>query len=289
MNSKRKNKTPSELGLKKFVKPPVPPLFAGIAAAVFIITAILAGCGGKNDPGAQAILVGTSNDYPPICYLDADGNLTGFEKAVLDAVDEKLPQYSFKYEVLEFKNILASLEAGRLDIAAHNYTITEERLEKYLFSEEGYLSSYVYIVVPGDVNDVTNFDDLRGKRVSVPPASDWAYAVESYNARHQDTPILIDYFEGTPDVLITNLLTGVVDATLLHESDVKLANTFWGTSFKIVGEPIGDMEEARYVFRKESGELRQAVDQALRELKASGELAAITKKAVDDFFANAAR
>jgi L-cystine transport system substrate-binding protein len=254
-----------------------------------ILGASLPGCKGAEKSGAQVILVGTSNDYPPLCYLDADGNLVGFEKDLLDAIDAKLPQYTFKYEVLEFKNILASLEAGRLDIAAHNYGVNEERQQKYLFSEEGYLADYSYIVVPGNVDNIASFDDLRGKTISVPPASGWAYSVESYNAEHQDNPIIINYYESTPDVLITNLLTGVVDATLLTEADLRLANTFWGTSFKAVGEPIGELEEARYVFQKNALELQKAVDGALRELKASGELEAITKKAVDDFFANAER
>jgi L-cystine transport system substrate-binding protein len=277
-----------------------PLVFKPLAAAVFNILArntlarvllalsLLSACSAAKS-GTNTILVGTSNDYPPLCYLDADGNLAGFEKDLLDAIDKKLPQYKFKYEVLEFKNILASLESGRLDIAAHNYGINEERQKKYLFSEEGYFSGYSYIVVTGNTEGINGFDDLRGKTISVPPASSWAYAVENYNAAHQDNPIIISYYESTPDVLIANLLTGVVDATLLSESDVKLANTFWGTDFKTVGQPIDELETARYVYRKEAVELRDAVDTVLRELKASGELERLTKKAVDDFFAAAGR
>jgi L-cystine transport system substrate-binding protein len=237
----------------------------------------------------KTVLVGTSNDYPPLCYLDADGNLTGFEKTLLDAIDAKLPQYKFKYEVLEFKNILASLEAGRLDIAAHNYGVNEERLQKYLFSNEGYYASDSYIVVADFTNNVASFDDLRGRTISVPPASGWAYTVEEYNAAHKDNPILINYYEATPDVLITNMLTGVVDATLLDETTLQLANALWKAGFKKVGARVGDTEEARYVFQKNAAELRDAVDGALRELKASGEVERIRQKAVDDFFANAAR
>lgn len=259
------------------------------AVVIAITVSLLSGCKKSEQSGVQTILVGTGNDYPPLCYLDADGNLVGFEKELLNAIDARLPQYRFKYEVLEFKNILASLEAGRLDIAAHNYTITEERQQKYLFSEEGYRTDKSYIVVPGNVYTISSLDHLRGKTISVPPASDWAYTIESYNAKHADDPIIINYYESTPDLLITNLLTGVVDATLLTESDVKLANTFWGTSFKTVGEPIGDLEESRYIYRKDAVELQKAVDTALRELKESGELELITKKAVDDFFANTAR
>jgi L-cystine transport system substrate-binding protein len=272
---------------KQFTIRNAPGIFAKGIFALGLIAALLS-CKEADKSGIKTIQVGTSNDYPPLCYLDADGNLRGFEKDLLDAIDKKLPQYKFKYEVLEFKNILASLEAGRLDLAAHNYGINQERQQKYLFSNEGYLTSYNYIIVPGTTNDVSSLDDLRGRTVSVPPASGWAYTIEEYNAAHQDNPIIINYYESTPDVLVTNMVTGVIDATLLTESDLKLANTLWGTNFKAVGDPIGEKEEARYVYQKNATELRDAVDLALGELKASGELDRITKKAVDDFFANAA-
>jgi L-cystine transport system substrate-binding protein len=269
----------------------IPAFLALLILAALIPALTLTGCSksDKGSGGVKTIIVGTSNDYPPLCYLDSDGNLAGFERDALDAIDQLLPRYKFKYEVLEFKNILASLEAGRLDIAAHNYGTNEEREQKYLFSNEGYLTDYSFIVVPGATNDITTFEDLQGKTISVPPASGWAYTVEDFNRQHADNPILINYFEQTPDVLIANLLTGVVDATLLTVSDVKLANTFWGTDFKTVGDAIGDADEARYVFQKNAAELRDAVDGALKQLKESGRLAEITKQAVDDFYAAAAR
>jgi L-cystine transport system substrate-binding protein len=280
-------KKPNQPRIVRFV----PAFLALLILAALIPLLTLTGCNksGGGSGGVKTIIVGTSNDYPPLCYLDADGNLAGFERDTLEAIDQLLPQYKFKYEVLEFKNILASLDAGRLDIAAHNYGINEERQQKYLFSNEGYLTDYSFIVVPGATNDITTFEDLQGKTISVPPATGWAYTVEDFNRLHPDNPILINYFEQTPDVLIANLLTGVVDATMLSESDVKLANTFWGTDFKTVGDPIGEAEDARYVFQKNAGELRDAVDGALRQIKESGQLEVIKKQAVDDFYANAAR
>jgi L-cystine transport system substrate-binding protein len=254
-----------------------------------IAVLLVFGCAKKGTESVQQLRVGTSNDYPPYCYLDPNGDLAGFEKDVLDAIDKKLPEYRFVYEVLEFKNILTSLETGRIDIAAHQFGANEERQQKFLFSNEGYIGSHSYIVVPDSTNDIHSLDDLRGRHISVPPASGWAYTVESYNAGHPDNPILIDYYEATPDVLITNMTMGVIDATLLTESDVKLINTFWPVNLKITGEPIGDFEESRFVFQKSADRLRDAVDRAIRGLKDSGELEAIQKKAVDDFFKNAGR
>jgi L-cystine transport system substrate-binding protein len=262
-----------------------------LIAAALISAALFMGCKGKEAGGAATLIVGMGSDYPPLCYLDADGSLAGYEKDVLDAIDGLLPQYTFKYEVLEFKNLLTSLEAGRLDIAAHNYGPNEERKQKYLFTNEGYLHNTSYIVVPGTTTGIESFDDLRGKIISVPPASGWAYTVESYNAAHQDNPIIINYYEATPDVLVANLLSGVIDATLLTDADVKLANALYGTNFKYVGEPIDDETEteegARFVFQKNATELRDAVDSAIRQLIETGALDKLRAEADRKFFSAA--
>ncbi|MDR1575745.1 MAG: transporter substrate-binding domain-containing protein [Treponema sp.] len=250
---------------------------------------LTAGCAKKETGQVRTLRVGTGNDYPPYCYLDPNGDLAGFEKDVMDAIDKKLDEYRFTYEILDFKSILTSLEAGRIDIAAHQYVSNEEREEKFLFSGESYIGNHAYIVVAEKTNDIHGFDDLRGKTLSIAPASGWAYIVESYNAKHQDNPILVNYYESTPDILVTNLSTGAIDATMMTDSDLKLINTFWPVNFKTVGESIGELEESRFVFQKNATDLRDAVDRVLKELKDSGELEAIRKKTVDTFFKNVGR
>jgi L-cystine transport system substrate-binding protein len=257
-----------------------------------ILSVSLAGCGGSDSGDVTTVKIGTSNDYPPFCYLDENGELKGYEIAVLKAVDEKLPDYKFKFEVLDFKNILTSLESGRVDLAAHQFGDTPERREKFLFGKVGYFSSSSYIVVAPDRNDISSLDDLVGLKVSVPPASNWAAALEKYNEEHPDTLIDIQYYEATPDIFVTNMDSGVIDAAILTESDVKLTNTFWGKSYKTVGEPIEIGESdlgSLFVFRQDETALADAVDKALQELKDSGELDKLSQQSVDDFFANAGK
>jgi L-cystine transport system substrate-binding protein len=254
--------------------------------AAGLLTAALLGACAKDD--GTVVVVGTGNDYPPFCYLDPSGDLTGFERNLLDAIDRKLPDYRFRYEILEFKNILASLDAGRVDLAAHQYAANDERRQKYLFAGEGYGEDSRYLVVAPGTEGIASLEDLSGKIISVSPGSESAAEIEAWNRERPGREIEILYYESTPDILVTNLVTGVIDATIRTEGDVKLINTFWPNAhLKIVGESIGGPEQSYYIYRKGAEELRNAVDGALRELKASGELDALYKKSVDDFFKNA--
>lgn len=126
-------------------------VLTGIASAL-----LLGACGNADaseddheaatNPDAETIVVGTGNAYQPFVYLDENGESDGYDVAVLKAVDEKLDQYNFEYESSDFKNILTSLQAGKVDLAAHQYQYNDERAEKYLFGEVGYNNITCYIL-----------------------------------------------------------------------------------------------------------------------------------------------
>jgi L-cystine transport system substrate-binding protein len=245
-----------------------------------LLSSVLAACGAGGEPGVTTIIVGTSNDYPPYCYLDANGDLVGFEKDVLDAVDAKLPQYKFKYEIFDFKSLLTALEAGRCDIAAHQFGRSAEREAKFLFGDVGYFTASDYIVTAPGHTDIHTLDDLAGKKVSAPPASNWAILLEDYNKTHAQNPILIDYFEATPQILEKNLTSGVVDATILTDADVKILNTFMGTNFVTVGDPLST-SEVQHVFRKDEAEFVEAFNAVMEELKAEGIFEKLKQQSID--------
>jgi L-cystine transport system substrate-binding protein len=72
-------------------------------ASIILLTA----CGTNNetktsDANVKTIIVGTGNHYEPYCYLEKDGNLSGYEYEVLKAVNELLPQYKFEFQTYDF-------------------------------------------------------------------------------------------------------------------------------------------------------------------------------------------
>lgn len=231
----------------------------------------------NNDPDAKEIVIGTGNAYQPFVYLDENGKLTGYEKAVLDEVDQLLPQYKFKYESFEFKNILPALDAGKVDLAAHQYEINDERQKKYLFGKVGYTDYTSYVVVnkaPG--HDFQSLDDLAGHKVHTSTGSNFAYLLEQYNAKH-DRKIDIVYGDGGNEILVKNLQNGTVDAALLTKYDVNKLNKQFNAHLVTSGKPV-NVSKTYYLYQKNNTKLQKDIDQALQKLIDNGKLAELSKK-----------
>ncbi|MGP7817224.1 transporter substrate-binding domain-containing protein [Niallia sp. 01092] len=257
----------------------------GLSALLGIV---LAGCGSNetsksesaganNNSDAKEIIIGTGNSYQPFAYLDEKGNPTGYEKAVLDAVDEKLPQYKFKYETFEFKNVLPALDANKVDLAAHQYEVNDERKAKYLYGKVGYTDYTGYIVV--DENSGNNFqklEDLAGKKVQVSTGSNYAYLLEQYNKKH-DKKINILYGDGSSEIRVKNLQNGTVDAILSTKYDVNKLNKQFNANLVTSGEPAY-VSKTYFLSKKSDTKLQEDIDGALQKLIDEGKLAEISKE-----------
>ncbi|MCY7438043.1 transporter substrate-binding domain-containing protein [Bacillus altitudinis] len=231
----------------------------------------------NNDPDAKEVVIGTGNAYQPFVYLDENGKLTGYEKAVLDEVDQLLPQYKFKYESFEFKNILPALDAGKVDLAAHQYEINDERQKKYLFGKVGYTDYTSYVVVnKASGHDFQSLDDLAGHKVHTSTGSNFAYLLEQYNAKH-DRKIDIVYGDGGNEILVKNLQNGTVDAALLTKYDVNKLNKQFNANLVTSGKPV-NVSKTYYLYQKNNTKLQKDIDQALQKLIDNGKLAELSKK-----------
>lgn len=268
------------------------PTFIRWGLLTFAATAVLAACGSaeamdeevaSSNSDAETVVVGTGNGYQPFIYLDENGELTGYDVAVLEAIDEKLDDYSFEYESSDFKNILTSLSAGKIDLAAHQYEYNDERAEKYLYGEVGYTDYTLYIVnIAGDEQYAT-LDDLQGKKVFASPGSNVAYLLEQYNSEHEnaDEQISIIYNEGANEIFISGLQNGTADAGILTKYDTNKYNEQFDANLEIAPEPIS-VSKTYFLYDNADEELKEAVDGALQELIDAGTLAELSVEYLGD-------
>lgn len=249
-------------------------LITGIASAF-----LLAACGSAEatdeeataNPDAETIIVGTGNAYQPFVYLDENEDLQGYDIEVLRAVDEKLDQYDFEYESMDFKNILTSLSADKVQLAAHNYAYNDERGAKYLYGEEAYNNYAHHISADESTGQVyQSLDDLKGKKVFASPASEVANILETYNAENDDA-IEIVYSEVNGELLVSGLQNGTADAAILTKFDVDKYNEQFDINLQASDEAL-KTAGIYYVFQQGDEELQTAVDGAIKELREEGTL-----------------
>ena len=257
----------------------------------FLTTTLLAACGSANatdeatasNPNAETVVVGTGNGYQPFVYLDENGDLTGYDVAVLEAIDEKLDGYQFEYESSDFKNILTSLSAGKVDLAAHQYEYNDERASKYLYGDVGYTDYTLYIVNEAGEDQYSNLDELQGKKVFASPGSNVAYLLEQYNSEHPNTDeqITIVYNENIGELLVTGLKNGAADVAILTKYDANKYNEQFDANLEITSEPIS-VSKTYFLYDKADEELKDAVDGALQELIDEGTLAELSIEYLGD-------
>lgn len=249
----------------------------------------LAGCGsGSTTPATSApagpdtslsdvksagtLKIGTEGTYKPFTFhADGTGELTGYDVEIITAVAEKLGVEP-AFQETQFDAIFAGLDAKRFDVVANQVSITDERKAKYEFSAPYTVSTGV-IVTKADDNNISSFDDLKGKTTAQSLTSNWYKLAQESGAN-------VEAVEGWAQA-ITLLKQGRVDATindkLTYLDSQKSAKD---SDIKIAAETT-DKSLSAFAFRKGSTSLAEAVNTALSELQTDGTLTKISQKYFD--------
>jgi L-cystine transport system substrate-binding protein len=256
-------------------------VFFAVLLAAFAAT-VSAGGGKESGSGAKVrdVVIGTGNDFWGFCFLDTKGELVGYELDVLRAVDELLPQYRFSFDTAEFRAILVGLDAGKFDLAAHNYAKNAERQEKYLYGKVPYGHYNYVIAVKAGRKDINSFKELEGKTVSVSSGSNISYLLENYNKDTAKVPIKIAYGQLDEETLIKGLEEGRFDAFFTESKRLIETRRAYNNRVESAGGKILP-GYTYYIFRHGDEELRDAVDKSLETLRANGTLSKYSSKWFD--------
>ncbi|GCF94066.1 amino acid ABC transporter substrate-binding protein [Enterococcus florum] len=243
----------------------------------------LSGCG--NDAESEAntqkgteVKVGTGNDGLPYCYLNEEGEYDGYDVQVVKAIDEKLEDYYFTFQGGDFPTTLSNLESKKVDFAAYEYEINEERQEKFTYGDVGYVVWDTYIVTDSTQGaPIDSFEELKGKKVYVTTATNQAAMAEAYLAENDGAFELV-YGEYTPEQIVQSVTSGAVDATLAPKYQVDTYNRSFDVALETGEKPV-HKSDAYLLFNKETDkELMEAINGALTELIADGTISEISEE-----------
>ena len=223
-----------------------------------------------NIQSSGKLVVALEGAWQPWSYHDESDTLVGYDVEVSRAIAENLGVEP-EYVESDWDSLFAGLDAGRFDLVCNGVEVTDERALTYDFTTPyGYI--HTALAVRKDNDEITSFEDLKGKTTANSLASTYMELAESYGATVQG----IDTLEET----IQLLTAGRIDATL--NADVSFydyLNVHPDADFKIVAQT----EEASHVaipLRKgdASATLLEAINNAIDELRADGTLKELSEK-----------
>jgi L-cystine transport system substrate-binding protein len=248
-----------------------------VSALLFTTVIAMAGAAGSSANSGSSggrpreIIIGAGSSYNPYWFLDENNRLTGFEKAVLDEIDARHPEFTLSYQIYDFANILLSLESGKIDVAVHQYEYNIERDQKYLYGRTGYTTFPLYLAVREDDDSIRGFEDLRGKTVvSTSTTGNAYYVTNKWNEDHGKIFTII--FEATTALALEDIAAGRADAMVSMIRNIESYKSEYQAKIKAVGNPVSN-SNTYYLFNRQTGaELQGIFDAALEELKNDGTL-----------------
>lgn len=215
------------------------------------------------------LIIATEGNWKPWTYHDESDQLTGFDIEIGKLIAEKLGVEA-DFQEVPWESILAGVDQNRFDIACNGVGYTDERAEKFTFSDP-YVYTEAVLVVRKDNTDILSLEDLKGRKTSNSPNSTYAMKAEEYGAT-------VDYVDTLGETMMM-LEQGRVDATINAKGSVEdYLKEHPDANIKIVltfpGEPVC------YPVRKgpETETLIAEVNKILAEAREDGTLSALSVK-----------
>lgn len=156
--------------------------------------------------GRGSMMFATEGTWSPWTFHNEAGNLTGYDIEVARAIASRLGVEA-EFAEGEWDGLLAGLDSGRYDTMANGVSVTEEREEKYAFTEP-YAYNRIVVITTAD-SGIASMDDLAGRTTANTLGSSYATLAESHGATNTG----VDDFNQT----IQLLEAGRIDATLNDE------------------------------------------------------------------------
>ena len=270
--------------MTNFMKRLAPVLLMGLV--VFVISAC--SNGGNESNGASGekeatkweeikeegkLVVATSGTlYPTSYYEEGSDKVTGYEVEVVREMAKRL-DLDVEFEEMGFDGMLTSINSGKVDLAANDITSTDERMEKFTFSEPVKYSYGTAIVRKDDLSGIQSLDDLEGKIAAGASTTVYMEVAREHGAEEKiydnatNEQYLRDVSNGRTDIILndyylqTLALAAFPDLNITIHPDIE----YYPNNQHIV-------------MKKDSGELETKVNETIKAMKEDGTMKELSEK-----------
>ncbi|SMP00102.1 ectoine/hydroxyectoine ABC transporter substrate-binding protein EhuB [Paracoccus laeviglucosivorans] len=244
-------------------------------AAAFVGLATAAGAASLDQiRETGTIRIAVANEIP-YGYVDFNGKAAGAGPDVAKLIAEKLGVEKVEWVTTSFSSLIPGLQADRFDMVAAEMAILPDRCNQVLFSEPNTSYGEGLLVAKGNPKDVHSYQAFAENpdlKVAIMSGADQLEMMQKLGVKESNMVMI-----GSNADAISTVSTGRADAyaatgltvsTLAEQNDaVELAAEFT--------DPVIDGAEVRswggFAFAQGNESLRDAVNEALAEVKATPE------------------
>jgi polar amino acid transport system substrate-binding protein len=219
---------------------------------------------------APPLRTAVDGTFAPHAMPKLGGGYEGFNIDLAEEIGKRMKR-KVTIDALQFSGLVPALQAGTYDFLAAPTTVTKERADNMLFTE-GYLNTDFQFLIKKGAPKVEKLEDLKGKIVSVNKGS----AYDSW-ARDLEGKIgwKVESF-GTQTDAVQAVLAGRADANVAGNTVIawavknnpQLELSYLYSTGLVWGAPL----------RKDSGELRKQIENAIECMKLDGTIAKMHEK-----------
>ena len=259
---------------------------AVLLAASLTVLMVMTGCGNNGDAekdnGAdkqqetekKTFTVGFDAEYPPYGYMDDNGEYTGFDLELAEAVCE-MEGWELVKKPIDWNSKDMELNSGSIDCIWNGFTMNG-REDDYTFSIP-YVDNTQVIVV-SEASGIKTLEDLAGKVVGVQAASAALELLEDEEGQKAlaDTFASLNQFADYNTAFV-ELQAGALDALAIDIGVAKYQIESRGEGYTILEENL-NTEEYAVGFRKGDTELCEIINADLQKLANDGTVADLAEK-----------
>jgi len=219
---------------------------------------------------AQEFRTAIDGTFAPHAMPSLSGGYEGFNIDLANELGKRLKR-KITIDFTQYSGILPALQAGTYDFVIAPTTVTKERADNLLFTE-GYLNTDFQFLIKKGAPKIDKLEDLKGKTISVNKGS-------AYDSWGRELEAKIGW-----KVESYGTQTDAVQAVLVGRADANVA----GNTVIAWAAKNNPQLELSYLYstglvwamplRKDSGELRKQLENAIECLKLDGTIAKLHEK-----------
>ena len=263
---------------------------AFVLAASLTVSLAAAGCGTTDDKADKkedkktessadssandddTFVVGFDAEYPPYGYMDDNGEYTGFDLELAQAVCD-MEGWKLEKKPINWDSKDMELNSGSIDCIWNGFTMNG-REDDYTFSVP-YVDNSQVIVVAED-SGIESLEDLAGKQVGVQAASAALDVLNGDQKELADTFASLNEFADY-NTAFTELQARALEALAIDIGVAKYQINSRGDGYKILDETL-NKEQYAIGFKKGNEELCEKVNADHQKLANDGTVAELAEK-----------